>query len=104
MPIPRPDPRFSSVLAPPKKWAKVVDIFRKVLTDEVSGKTNTKMVGSLQGHMEDVCTISRSETKKRRGHSPGNTFVFFYVNQPVSQTNCYTPETLLPAINSSYPD
>ena len=30
--------------------------------------------------------ISRSESKKRRGHLPRSEFVFFHVNQPVRNT------------------
>ena len=50
-------------------------------------QTNKKTSGELsQGHIEDV---SRSEFEKRRGYSPGNDFVFFYVNQPVARYQVY---------------
>ena len=64
-----------------KNWAKVGHIFRKILTGEISGENKKKnLVRCSQGHVEDVCTISRSESKKRRGHSPGNSFGVFSVN------------------------
>ena len=51
---------------------------RKKMSGEKSGaKINKKRVRSLQGHIEHVCKISRSESKKRLGHSPGNKFFFF---------------------------
>ena len=48
-------------------------------------------------HWRRVCKILRSEwKKKRRGHSPGNKFVVFYVNQPVCAGLWYdkTPKTV----------
>ena len=69
----------------------MVNIFRKILTDEKPGEiktTETKAthrVRSVQGHVEGVCKISRSESTRRRGHSPGNKrFGGFNVNQPVA--------------------
>ena len=68
-------------------WAKVVHIFRKISTDERSGKkTERKATGEVfaRAHSRDVRKIPWSESKKRRGHSPGNTFGVFNVNQPVA--------------------
>ena len=45
---------------------------------------------SSQGHIEDVCKISRFESKKRRRHSPGRKFGFFNVNQPVTASSLLT--------------
>ena len=70
--------------------SKVVHIFRKISTDEKSGKKKKKQVRSSQGHIEGVCEISRSESQKRRRHSPANTFEVFIVNQPVRGTCCGT--------------
>ena len=59
--------------------------FRITLTDEKSGKKQNKkhQVRSSKGHMEDVCNFSRSESQKRRGHSPWNKFGLFNANQLV---------------------
>ena len=39
---------------------------------------------SSQGHIEDVCKISRAESKKRLGHFAGEIKLgFFNVNRPV---------------------
>ena len=57
-----------------------------ILNYEKSGKKHTHTSGrSSQGHIEDVRKISRSDSNKRRGHSPGNTLINlrFNVNQPV---------------------
>ena len=55
-----------------------------------SGKKQTKkrQVRCSKGHIEDVRKISWSESKKRRGHSPGNTVAALNVNQPVLRTTC----------------
>ena len=37
-----------------------------------------------------MCKISRSESQKRRGHSPGNEFGVFHVNQPVVMRTGYS--------------
>ena len=85
MPIPRPDLRFFFFAE--KFWSKVGHTFQKILTDQKSDKKKTRQVRSLQWHIEDVRKISWSESKKRRGHSPRNKFVFFYVNQPAGVTS-----------------
>ena len=44
---------------------------------------------SSQGDIEGVCNNSLSESIKRRGHSPGNKFEVFNVNQPVRVLPCF---------------
>ena len=82
MPLPGPGLRFFFLL-PENVWCKVVYIFQKSLADEKSGNPPPRLVGSSQRHIEDVCNISRPESKKRRGQSLGNTFRALYLTQPV---------------------
>ena len=81
-PIPRSDLRF--FYFPLKifglRWSTFSE---KILTDEKSGKKQTnkkQQVRSAHGHIIDLYNISRLESKKRRGHSPGNKFGVFSVN------------------------
>ena len=87
MPIPRPDLRLLFFLSPKKFGLRWATVSTKILTDEKSDNKKTKkkkrQVRSSQCHIEDLCIISRSESKNRRGHSPRKIFVFFYANQPV---------------------
>ena len=50
-----------------------------------------------QRHIEDVCNISRFESKKRRGHSPGNKFPSCNLNQPAREgvLSCLWEEALI---------
>ena len=50
--------------------------WRKIRQRTDKEQKNKRQVNSSQWHTEDVCKISRSESKKRLGHSPGNNFVF----------------------------
>ena len=67
-------------------WYKVVHIFQKNLKwRKIRPKSKKRkwQVRCSQGHIDDVCEISRSESEKRRWHSPGNTFRAFNLYQPV---------------------
>ena len=71
MPIPRSDLRF--FFFSPKIFGlrrKVVDIFRKILTDEKSAPKKQKQqqhqVRSSQGHIEDACKF-RGLNRKNGG-------------------------------------
>ena len=66
---------FFSYFSPKVLGAKLVHTFRKIVTDEKSGEKKNKKkyrARSSQGCIEDVCNMFRSESKNRRGHSPGN--------------------------------
>ena len=92
MPIPRPDLRFFWLLFflfSPKKFGVRWSTFSpKLLTDEKSAKTKKKKKTTGEvfatAHRRRVQKNSRSDSNKRRGHSPGNTFRAFDLNQPVA--------------------
>ena len=56
-------------------------------------KKEKHRVRSSQGHVEDACQFSWSESKKRRGRSQGIKFMVFNVNQPVRGQYSYIPST-----------
>ena len=99
MPIPRPDPPFfysaERKNGRKKNWAKKKNGLRWSIFSEKSQLTENQAkrrrkekphrVRCSQGQAEEVCKISRPESKKERGHSPANKVMGFNVNQPVSR-------------------
>ena len=90
MPIPRHDLRVSFVSLTFRRnilvQAKAVQRFLTKKNLREIRQKKKKQVRPLQRHTEDVCKTSQSESKNRRGDSPGNRFPSFFLEPACTST------------------